>query len=373
MEIKEMNIEQVEARLADIKGLIDTAENLEELSAEVDALNERKAEINAEAEKRAAILENIAEKETGTVVREMEKENTMEERTFAVDTKEYRNAWLKNLAGQPLDVEERAAMTTVNVIPTITENTIINRLKENSLLQYIDFTQFSGCVDIPVYSANGDAAWSDTNEQQDEITTCSLNLYKLIKTVQFPAKFEKDGIDAFEAKLVEALVNKIESALQAAVINGDGSSKAEGIAHTHSTADGTFTKAGITKADLLKIMGKLPGKYQRDAVWIMPSAVFYEAMGIANIQNFVNVGDDLKKVICGKPVITDDNCVISSTDTILYGAAKAYHLNIGNAIEVSRTADRYFEYDNIGFKAVTYADGKLDNSEAFVKYTRATA
>jgi len=172
---------------------------------------------------------------------------------------------------------------------------------------------------------------------------------------------------------LEALVNKIESALQAAVINGDGSSKAEGIAHTHSTADGTFTKAGITKADLLKIMGKLPGKYQRDAVWIMPSAVFYEAMGIANIQNFVNVGDDLKKVICGKPVITDDNCVISSTDTILYGAAKAYHLNIGNAIEVSRTADRYFEYDNIGFKAVTYADGKLDNSEAFVKYTRATA
>jgi len=369
MEIKEMTMDQVEARLAELDPEAEGAD-LEALGAEMDALEARKKEIIAEAEAKEAELRAAAKAEiTDPIV----KETKMEERTFAVDTAEYRAAWLKNLAGATLDTEERAAMSTVNVIPTITENTIINRLKENSLLQYVDFTNFAGCVDIPVYSTNGDAAWSDTNEQQDAITTCQLNLYKLIKTVQFPAKFEKDGIDAFEAKLVEALVNKIQSALQNAIIVGDGSSKATGINQTHSTADGTFTKTAITKADLLKIMGKLGDKYQKDAVWIMPSAVFYEAMGIANIQNFVNVGDDLQKRICGKPVITDDSCIISSTDTIFYGAAKAYHLNLGAPIEVSRTADRYFEYDNIGFKAVTYADGKLDNTDAFVKYTRATA
>jgi len=370
MEIKEMTMDQVEARLAELNPEAEGVD-LEALSAEMDALEARKKEIIEQAEAREAELRTVAE---GEISEPVVKETKMEEkRTFAVDTVEYRDAWIKNLMGQELDAEERAAMSTVNVIPTITENTIINRLKENSLLQYVDFTQFPGCVDLPVYSTNGDAAWADTNEQQDVITSCQLNLYKLLKTVQFPAKFEKDGIPAFEAKLVEALVNKIESALQNAVIVGDGSSKATGINQTHSTADGTFTKAGITKADLLKIMGKLPAKYQKDAVWVMPSAVFYEAMAIANIQNFVNVGDDLRKVIAGKPVVLDDACVISSTDTIFYGCAKAYHLNLGSPIEVSRTSERYFEYDNIGFKAVTYADGKLDTADAFVKYTRATA
>jgi len=369
MEIKEMTMDQVEARLAEINPEAEGAD-LEALSAEMDALEARKKEIIAEAEARDAELREVAKQK---ITEPIVKETKMGERTFAVDTAEYRAAWLKKLAGMPMDAEERTAMSTIDVIPTITENTIINRLKENALLQYVDFTQFPGFVNIPNYTTNGDAAWSDGNEQQDEIGHVALSVYQLIKTVEFPASAEKMGIDAFEAKLVEALINKIESALQNAVIVGDGSSKPTGINNTHSTADGTFTKNAISKADLLKIMGKLPGKFQKDAVWIMPSAVFYEAMGIANIQNFVNVGDDLKKMIAGKPVITDDSCVISSTDTIFYGCAKAYHLNLSAPIEVARDTSVGFKTNKINYRAVCYADGKLDDVNAFVKYTRATA
>jgi len=365
-----MTMEQVEERLGAIDLEAEDAD-LEALSAEMDALQERKNQIIAEAEERQAVLDEVAEAPITEPI--MEEERMEEKRTFGVETPEYRTAWLKSLQGKELDVEERAAMSTVDVIPTITENTIINRLKENDLLKYIDFTQIPGYLNIPNYTTNGDAAWATSNEQQDEIGHVSLSLYQLIKTVEFSAQFEKCGIDAFEAKLVEALVNKIESALQNAVIIGNGSSKPTGINVTHSTADGTFTKAGITKADLLKIMGKLPGKYQKDAVWIMPNKVFYEAMGIANIQNFVNVGDDLKKVIAGHPVITDDACTISSTDTIFYGASKAYHLNIGAPIEVARDTSVGFKSNMINYRAVTLADGKLDNKDAFVKYTRATA
>ena len=368
-EIKDMTMEQIEERLASIDLEAEGAD-LEALSAEMDALEARKKEIKEAAEIRKAELEAVARDE---ITEPILKETKMEERTFAVNSAEYRVAWLKAMKGDALDAEERAAMATVDVVPTITENRIINRLKENALLRHIDLTQFKGAVNIPNYTTNGDAAWDTTNEQQDVIGHVALGVYQLIKTVEVPGKFAKASIDAFEDYLVEALGNKVESALQAACIVGTGSSQPTGINVTHSTADGTFTKAAITKADLAKIAGKLGSEYQKDAVWIMPSKVFYEAMANVDLPGFAALNEKLEPVIMGKPVVLDDTCIISSTDTIFYGAAKAYHMNIADDIEVARDASVGFKSNAVNYRAVCLADGKLDNVNAFVKFTRATA
>lgn len=378
--MENMNLEQVEARLAEIRAMVDTAENIDELSAEVDALNERRSQImaeqrEAEAEKRQALLDTIATGAAGTETRSFENmEAQMEKRTFAPNTEEYRAAWLKAQMGLELDAEERSAMATVDVVPTITENRILGRLKEYSLLKYIDLTNFKGYVNIPNYTTDGDAAWNTSNEQQDAIGHVALSLYQLIKTVEVPGKFNDVSIDAFEDYLTAHLVNKIQKALQTAVIlgAGGGSSQPTGINVTHSTADGEFTHSGITKADLMTIMGSLGAEYQQDAVWIMPNHVFYEAMAVVDLPGFVALNAELRPIIGGKPVVIDDSCIISSTDTIFYGAAKAYHMNLGAPIEVSRDESVGFKSNAVNYRAVTLADGKLDNTDAFVKYTRAT-
>lgn len=375
MEIKSMEVSELEARKLELRDLVNAED------ADLDSIEEEVREINSELEQRAAAeaekveeRQEVAEATINQIIEE--KEETIMERTFAVDSAEYRVAWLKSMAGLQLDAEERTAMATVDVVPTITENTIINRLKNNALLKLIDFTNYKGYVNIPNYTTNGDAAWGTSNEQQDEIGHVSLSLYQLIKTVEVPGVFDANSIDAFESKMIEALTNKIESALQAAVIVGTGAANSQptGIATTHSTDDGTFTKAGITKADLLGIMGSLPGKYQPDACWIMPNAVFYEAMANVDLPGFVALNAELKPVICGKPVVLDDSCVISSTDTIFYGAAKAYHLNLGSGgIQIAKDLSIGFKSNAVNFRGVCAADGKLDNTDAFVRYTRATA
>lgn len=368
-EIKDMTMDQIEERL-DAIDLEAEGADLEALSAEMDALEARKKEIIEAAEVREAELRAAAEDE---ITEPVYKETKMEERTFTPDSAEYRVAWLKAMKGEALDAEERAAMSTVDVVPTITENRILNRLKENALLKHIDLTQFPGAVNIPNYTTNGDADWAASNEEQDVIGHVALSVYQLIKTIEVPGKFAKVSIDAFEDYIVEALGNKIESALQAACIVGTGSSQPTGISVTHSTADGTFTKAAITKADLAKIAGKLGAEYQKDAVWIMPSKVFYEAMANVDLPGFAALNEKLEPVIMGKPVVLDDTCIISSTDTIFYGAAKAYHLNIADSIEVARDESVGFKSNAVNYRAVCLADGKLDNVNAFVKYTRATA
>ena len=97
MEIKDMTMADVEARLAEIATEIPdaTEERLAELETETDELNARKSAIAADAEKRQAVLDKIASEKEGTTIEKEElpeeraKENTMEIR----NTPEYINAY----------------------------------------------------------------------------------------------------------------------------------------------------------------------------------------------------------------------------------------------------------------------------------------
>lgn len=375
MEFKDMKMSDVEARMTQIKEELNAPEaDIDALTAEVESLEARKAEIEAEVEQRKAEEQNVLENNKVVETIKITEDKKME-RTFSVDSAEYRDAWLKNLMGKELDAEEKRAMTATAAIPTETLNKIVVVLKENPLLSRIDLLQIPGYVRIPVYSTNLSASWTETStDSADALTYIDLTPYQLIKTVEVPGTVDKMSISAFESYLVEALANKIEEALQTAVLVGSGSSQATGIITTKTTADGTFTKAAATKKDLLTIMGKLDSAYQRGACWIMPASVFFgEVMNISTHDSFVNVNEGFNYKLFGKDVIMDDNCTVSSVDNILYGQPKAYHMNLGEGVTVDKDASVGFRSNSVVYRGVCLADGKLDSSDAFVRYTRATA
>lgn len=376
MNLSEMNLEAVEARLAELVDIVKNAEDVETIDAATEekrSLLERKAELEDLEARKADAMKLEAAEVTGQT--KEERKNKMEEKRYSVESPEYRKAWIEYMQGKAIDEEARAAITASDAIPTETLNRVINRLKENDLLQYLDIWNIPGNVKLPVYSTDNDATWTTTStDSADVIGSISLTPFQLIKTLEVSGAVDKMSIDAFEDAIVNALSNKLSSALQKAALVGTGSSNSQptGIVVTHSTADGTFTKAGITKADLLKIMGKLPAKFQDGAVWVMPNAVFYECMAIANIEGFAGVSAGMQKQIGGKPVVVDDDMIISSTDTILYGQPKAYHYNLGQAPTIDKDLSVGFRSNSAVYRGVLQADGKLDDAAAFVKYTRAT-
>lgn len=376
MDINSMTMEQLETRSAEILSTMEgkKGDELEALKLEAQQIAERKAEL-AEIEKREAQARELSQNNgMGTVIFQ-NKENKNMERSFAIDSAEYRDAWLKNLMGKQLDAEERAAITGTDAIPTETANKIVTRLNENALIGKVDMTYFPGYYKIPVYATNNDATWTDSStDSQDVIANITLQPHQLIKTIEVPATVDKMSISAFEAYIVKALANKIESALQKAIICGTGSTEPTGIITVATSKTGTFTKAAASKADLLAIMGDLPADYQNGAVWIMPSKVFYaEAMAIANAVDFAAVNGGFKNMLFGHEVILDDNAQVSSKDAILYGNPKAYHVNMGEGIEIAADDSVGFRNNSRVYRGVCLADGNLDNSNAFVKYTRAAS
>ena len=376
MNLNELNGEQLQARLEELKA--ETSEEKRDALDE-DTLEERINEIEAvqaeiEARKEAAAREareaaEAVKLDGKPIIEEVRKMN------FEINSPEYREAFLKDLQGKELTPEERTAVSgAAHVIPTVTMNEIISKLELNPLIAAVDLTNIPGYVKYPAEGTCNEADWvamgSAATDSEDTMTSVQLGAYKLIKTLEITADIEAMSIDAFEGWLVARLVNKIEKALDSAIINGGGSnsSMAEGIKKTKTTNDGTFSRAGMTWAQLTGIMAKLPGEYHTNANFVMrPQLFFSKILGMVDSSNnrvvVLDPQSPRKYNILGYPCILDAN---AGTDDVFFGDFKAYKMNLAKGIEVRKSEEAAFRTGSAVYRAMTLADGKLADTNAIV-------
>ena len=127
MEIKTASSEELLERRTAIAGELDAPEaDLDALEAEVRAINEELETRKNNEAKKAEVRQAIANGEQpAEKIKEFKEVEKMEERTFAPDTVEYRDAYMKQLMGKPMSIEERTALSGASyVIPTETVNKI---------------------------------------------------------------------------------------------------------------------------------------------------------------------------------------------------------------------------------------------------------
>ena len=384
MELKEMNVEQLEARKAEIAGMDQdsaTTEELEARVAELEAINGELEARAAEAAKAEELRQQIAEENVKPIKEFKMEDKKMEEIRFAVNSPEYREAFLKNLQGKELSAEERTALASAQaVIPTQMMNEIIHRLELNPLLAAVDITNIPGYVTYPKETLANNANWVDmgtaATDSTDTVGYFTLGAYKLIKTVEITADIDAMSIDAFESWLIDRLINKIEKAIDAGIIAGGGenSGQCEGITKTKSTHDGTFSRGGITWKQLTAIMGKLGGQYHPGASFVFNTEFFFKnVLGMVDSQNnrvvVVDPQSPVKYNVLGYPAIVDSNL---TSEHILFGDLKAYKFNFGKAIEVRKSAEAEFRKGSQVYRAMTLADGKLGDTNAVVWYVATT-
>ena len=379
MNLTEMNVEQLEARQAEIAGMDTESAATEELEARASELEAIKAELEAReqaAKEAEETRQEVAESRLDPVIKEFK----TEERTmnYEVNSPEYREAFLKNLQGKELTAEERAAVTATAAIPTVTMNEIVHRLELNPLIAAVDVTNIPGYVTYPVEGTVADADWvamgTAAEDKADTLTSITLGAYKLIKTVEITADVEAMGVDAFEAWLVARLANKIEKAIDAGIINGLGTTQATGILTVKTEADCTFTRAGIKWTQLAAIPGELGGQYLNGASFVMNPALFFgKVLGMADSAgNRVAVLDPqgpAKYNVLGFPCILDGNI---TTADILFGDLKAYKFNFAKAVEVKKSEEAAFRTGSSVYRAMCLADGNLADVNAIVRCVATT-
>lgn len=384
-EIKALDADGIKERRAAISEEM-TAENadLDALTNEVDALEARANELKEAAEKRAALAAKVIE--SGTVIKDkiVEDKNVEEKRTFAPDSVEYRDAYLKNLMGKDLTVEERGALTSAaNVIPTELVNQIYGRFEDNPLYAEMNIMRFPGYLQVPYAKTVNDASWkamgTASTDSEDEVDSVSLSMHKLIKTVEITADIQAASIPAFQSWLVDALARKMIAAICAATLNGTGSGQPTGIIGAL-----TPVAATVTYDDILAAMAAVPGAYHRDAIFVMSSATFFnKVMTLKDdqkrplvVQGVAGVDRAPIYTLLGHKVILEDSADNASYDNLLFGNFReGYVFNFAKDITIESDNSVEFRKGSTVYRGLALCDGKpvIDDAFAVISVSNATA
>ena len=384
-EIKALDADGIKERRTAISEEM-TAENadLDALTKEVDALEERANELKDAAEKRAALAAKVAE--SNNVIKEniVEEKTVEEKRTFAPDTVEYRDAYLKKLMGKDLSVEERGALVSAaDVIPTEIVNQIYGRFEDNPLYAEMNIMRFPGYVQVPYAKTVNDASWkamgTASTDSEDEVDSVSLSMYKLIKTVEITADIQAASIPAFQSWLVDTLARKMIAAICAATLNGTGSGQPTGIIGAL-----TPVAATVTYDNILAAMAAVPGAYHRDAIFVMSSKSFFnKVMTLKDdqkrplvVQGVAGVDREPIYTLLGHRVILEDSADGASYDNILFGNFReGYAFNFAKDITIESDNSVEFRKGSTVYRGLALCDGKpvIDDAFAVISVSNATA
>lgn len=296
------------------------------------------------------------------------------ENRFAVDSIEYRDAWTKRLIGRDLNEEERAALTSAGaVIPTMTVNAVWDKLvKESVLLSKVDVTQFPTYVRFPKATTNNAATaaavGATITESSDVIGYVDLVPNEYTKLLTVGADIDHMAVPAVHDWIVNNLVGQIRYAINKDILVGTGTNALKGITASVNAAATALTAAGVTKADLLKVMAALGSQYQAGAIWVMTPELFYgEVMATTQLNDYI-INNGFETKLFGHDVVLMSEAKVSNKETIFFGDPKAYKVNIFKPLEV-----KMFETattTNLQFRGACLADGELLDTSAFVRFAK---
>ena len=239
MNIEEMNLEQLETRRAEIESInAETYEgDIEELRKEMDTIEARKAELEEmEARKKNAELLQNHEVTPQKTDKPEERRNDM----FALDSKEYRTAWCKEMLGMALTDEERTAFvhttgttsgqTAGYTIPTTLLNKIWDLIEgKHAILGDITIYRTGTIIEVAKRTAiaAGDAATvsegaAPSDDENNTFAKVTLSGKDFAKTVEISYALGIMSIDGFEQFIVNEIADRLGAALAADIITQIG-------------------------------------------------------------------------------------------------------------------------------------------------------
>ena len=337
MEIKDMQMADIEARSAELETAL-TAENadIESITAEVTALEERKAQIVAEAEERKAQLEAV--EKTAKEVQELKKE---EERNM-MDIKEYRNTkeYIDAFAEYVKtgnDAECRALLTenvgtgTV-VVPEFVETKVMTAWENDEIMNRVRKTFIKGNLKVNFEISGTEAVVHTEGSGEVEAETLTLGIVNLVpvsikKWVPISDEVYAMGGEAFLDYIYDELAYRIVKALAGEVIMAiidatEDNTKPEVATLTQTLGAGTIVAAEA-----------LLSAEATDVVAIMNRAT-WGALKQIQITSGNNVGD----VFNGLPVLFTDSLLPYNASSnkvyMIIGDLKGFTVNFPEGDDV---------------------------------------
>lgn len=369
-----MRIDEINARMAEIATELETAtgEALTALENEVQNLTAERNQIAEEAQTRQQLRSNIAAGTvSGTIIEERsEEDNTMENRTFTLESEEYRSAFLHHLRGEDMsEVESRAfSFLTTNTtapLPTVMQNRIIDLIGEAHPIVADVYTMQSGsAISIPVAKsivadAGATAEGAAANELEITFENVNLSGDDYTANVKLSYKMQHMAIPAFEDYLITQISARLGSKLAAAIVANIKS----GMAADNKVA------TGVTYANLCAGFGELKR--------VGSVVVYGTRKGVYN--KLVGLVDGNKRPIFQQPITaaaagTLLGATIKFEDAIgdtelLIGDPSKYLQNVVAPVIIE--SDKDLDTHQVVYSGYTCQEGVLTDDKAFALVSEA--
>lgn len=282
-----MRLDEINTRLAAINSEIESAsgEALTALENEVATLTAERQQIHDEIQTRQQLRANIAAGNIGTPIENEnhQEDRFMENRTFTLESEEYRSAFLRHLRGEDMSDIERRAFTflttnTTAPLPKVMQNRIIDLIGEAHPIVADVYTMPSGsAISIPVAkSIEADAGKTTEGEasKQLQITFDNVDLSgdDYTADIEMSYKMRAMAIPAFEDYLVTKIAERLGAQIAAGIVAtikagiAAGNNIATGINYANICAGfgelkrvGAVVLYGTRKAIFNKLVGMVDG------------------------------------------------------------------------------------------------------------------
>lgn len=348
--------DEIEARLAAIRDELEKPDaNIDALTEEVRRLKNELQQINAAAEKRKKLREDVSSG-LGTAIRTF-KPNGSEDMPFAIDSEEYRTAWLKHMQGRDLSAAEQRAYTVANgAISQLVVNDIMSVVRDHApLLERVNVIYSASKIKYYIEGTTNEAADHTENAAitpaGDTLTSVDLTPAEIVKMIQVSESAQRMSIPVFNSWLArtlgEAIARKINAKMIAAI---DAAVK---------TAAGTT----ITAATVQTLLGSVKGA--RIAMLCNRKTLYTQLLPLQDNGKNALVrfeGTYSSARVYGVDVLVDDNVADS---TIFCGDMDKLVAAIGEDINVRQAYD--INTNSYKFLGVALFDTKVGIASAFAK------
>jgi HK97 family phage major capsid protein len=310
---------------------------------------------------------------------------------------EYRKSFMNYvMKGEPIKMSNNDATSLTTDVGAAIPQTILNKIVEKvekvgNILNLVTRTYYRGGVVVPTSAAKPTAAWvaeqGDVDSQKKQLGSVTFAYNKLKVKVAVSLEVSVITLDIFEKTLINQVSEAIARALDAAIINGRGTTtyhEPEGILKSSNLVDGQNVNVtegnAVTYADVIGLEALLPEGYD-DAIYVMNKKTFVsQVLGMVD-----DNGQPIARIdsgIDGKPAYSLFGRHVEftsqmpayvggsvSADTIVAFLFRMedYMLNTNLQPTISKYVDQ--DTDDEVTKCIMLADGKVVDNSSLVTLT----
>lgn len=264
------------------------------------------------------------------------------------------------------------------IIPATIANRIIKAVKDRCpILERATIYNVKGTLKVPVW---GDAnshniavgyqtEFTEITADSGKFTSVDLGGYLAGALVLIGKSVENNGAFSVVDFIVNQMAEEIATWIEGQLLNGTGSSQAQGALNTTTTLT-TAAATAITADELIGLQAQVKQAYQARACWIMHPDTFTAVKKLKDGNSRYLLQDDITGEfpfrLLGKPVFLSDNMpkVEAGKKSILYGDCSGLSVNFRENISIQVLREAYATRHAIGVVSWFEFDSKItDNAK----------